>query len=77
MLIHLTVYSALPLSAKPQVCANSPTPPLHALASFHERLSRNIRDDHCCSLTQLALSPHHPFEPFLHTLTRQFLIQNA
>jgi hypothetical protein len=73
--IHIAFYSALPVSVKPQVCAKSPTPPIHGLTSFYDRLSRSIRDEHWCSLTWVALSSRHLFEPFLHSLRHQFLIQ--
>jgi hypothetical protein len=54
--VPLPVYSALAVSAKPPVCANSPTSPIHALTSSSEWLSRSPRDNHSCLLTQLPLS---------------------
>ena len=69
--IHVAVYAALPVSVEPDVCANSPTMATHVLSFSYDRLSRSIRDDHHCSLTQVALSsqqliptlPPHPATP--------------
>jgi hypothetical protein len=55
--IPLALYNALPLSAKPQVCANSPPSPIPARTSFSEWLSRSTRDNHSCLLTQVRSPP--------------------
>ncbi len=71
MLFTLPFTPALPISAEPDVCANSLTMATHVLSFSYDRLSRSIRDDHHCSLTQVALSsqqlirtlPPHPETP--------------
>jgi hypothetical protein len=77
MRFTLTFITELAVSAEPEVCANSLTMATHVLSSSQHRLSRSIRDDCCCSLTQVATRPSSSFEPFLHTRGLPFLIQNT
>jgi hypothetical protein len=72
--IPLAVYSALPVSAKPQVSANSPPSPIHALTSSSVWLSRSPRDNHSCLLTQAPLSSKRLSELFSTPGQHQFLI---
>ena len=75
--IPLLIYSALPVSAKPPVSANSPTSPLHVLTSSLLWLSRSPRDNHSCLLTQVPLSSERLSELFSTPGQHQFLIQNT
>jgi hypothetical protein len=75
--IPLLIYSALPVSAKPPVSANSPTSPLHVLTSSSVWLSRSPRDNHSCLLTQVPLSSKRLSELFSTPGQHQFLIQNT
>jgi hypothetical protein len=63
--IHVAIYTTLPISAEPEVCADSPTRAPHVLSSSYGRLSRSDHHDHCCLLTQIALSSQ-PLIPTRH-----------
>lgn len=73
----LAVYSALPVSAKPQLSANSPTSPIHALASSSVWPFRSTRDNHSCLRTHIPLSSTPLSELFSTPRQHQFLIQNT
>ena len=73
----LALYSTLPVSAKPQVSANSPPSPIHALTSSSERLSPSPRDNHSGLFTQVPLSSTPLSELFSTPGQYQFLIQNT
>ena len=75
--IPLAVYSALPVSAKPQVSANPPTSPTHALTSSSAWLSRGPRDNHSCLLTEVPLSSTRLSELLSTPGQHQFLIQTT
>jgi hypothetical protein len=75
--IPLAVYCALPVSAKLQVSANSPTSSIHVLTSYSVWLSRDPRDNHSCLLTQVPLSSKRLSELFSTPGQHQFLIQNT
>jgi hypothetical protein len=75
--IPLAVYSALPVSAKPSVSANSPTSPIPVLTSSSVWLSRSPRDNHSCLLTQVPLSSKRLSELFSTLRHHQFLFQNT
>jgi hypothetical protein len=75
--IPLAVYSPLPVSAKPQVSANSPTSPIRVLTSSLLWPSRSPRDNHSYLLTQVPLSSKRLSELFSTPRQHQFLIQNT